>query len=322
LPPGDFKGWCGREDRYFLVVEGWLQAYDGTVKVSSPTLSISPSMPFQCSKDGRQAVYVDNSMRQVKTVDIASGPSRVLATYLDSAEAPTISFSPDLQSVATDRQLGFAVDSTLKIILVNASGKAGLRSIKWSNDSSKLFVAYFKAVEVFDAKGRRIISGPLPKGSFFRDGWFDVGKQALVLSLGSDKDEFGAGFIIRCDIAGWKCTRLRSRVAKVSIGGRGIIGTISPEGKAPTPGEEDDGGTILYYPGYSAEVRDRASKLLARQIFLTNTDGRNFEVTVAPSGAKAIVSWTIEPTAECRPQQYLASFCTQGILVDLSKVVR
>ena len=324
LPPGKFKTWCGRTDRYFLVVDGWLAAYDGNRKVSSSTLSIAPRMPVRCSEDGRQAFYVDDEARQVKKVNIEVGASQVLATYKpDQSRRATVSFSPDLQSVATDRSLQLTDEAgKLKVIPVNISGKANLRDIRWNDGSSKLFIAYLTTIEVIDAKGGRIGSGALPKGTYFRDGWFDAGDQVLVLYLALDRDESGPGRLIKCRIVDWKCDRLRSRVDQVSFGGRGAMGIVSPVGRAPAPSHDDDAGTITYADRYSVELRDHASNLLVRQIFLTAIGHTGFKVNVAPSGTKAILRWDAELAAQCRRHEVGDSYCEQGMIVDLSRVLK
>jgi len=320
LPHSTFKGWCGQKDRFLLNVNGQLEAYDASVK--SSTIAVSSSWPFQCSVDGQQLVYVDTRMGYITKIDIASGAARQLGSYqVRETNGASPSFSPDLQKVASDRPLQLTADAgNLTVIPVNSSGKENLRDIKWSDDSSKLFVAYFTAIEVFDANGGKIGSGSLPKGSYFRDGWFDANGEALFLYLALDSDESGPGLLIKCRIGDWKCDRPRSKVAAVSVGGRGIVGTIVPQGKAQTPAENDDSTQI--YDKYAAELRDRASNVLARETLVTATGRTDFKLRVAPSGKKAILTWYIPPTAECRPPDGRSSYCEQGMMIDLAKVVK
>lgn len=322
LPQGTFKTWCGRKDRFLVGVNGQLEAYDAGVK--SATMAVSSAWPVQCSDDGQQLVYVDTRMGYVTKVDIASGRTQFLASYeVSEVGYAHISFSSDLRVVATNRPLRLNSDGgDLRVIptreLGDASAQGSIGKIKWSDDSSKLFVAYDRAVEVIDAQGRKIGSGPLPKGSYVRDGWFDVGQQELALYLALEKDESGPGLIIKCRIADWKCDRLRSRVDSVSVGGRGVMGTISPLGKTQIP---DDDSTPIY-PRYAAELRDTGSNLLVRQIFVTTGGRRNFNVSLAPSGTKAILTWHIDPTAGCKPPDARSSYCEQGMMIDLSKVFK
>jgi hypothetical protein len=104
LPRGVFKGWCGQKDRYLLDVDGQIEAYDAGAKYA--TIAVSSDWPWQCSNDGEQLVYIDTRMGYVTRVDIASGDSRLLASYQrPERENTTISFSPDLGSVATTKRV-------------------------------------------------------------------------------------------------------------------------------------------------------------------------------------------------------------------------
>lgn len=79
LPKGVFKGWCGQNDHYLLAVDGQLEAYDARTKYA--TIAVSSDWPWQCSNDGEQLVYIDTRMGYVTRVNIASGDSRLLASY-------------------------------------------------------------------------------------------------------------------------------------------------------------------------------------------------------------------------------------------------
>jgi len=292
LPQGSFKTWCGRKDRFLLDVNGQLEAY--AAGVTSATIAVSSEWPMRCSNDGQQLVYVDTRLGYVTKVDIGSGATRFLASYdvpqIGSAEP---SFSADLQSVATNRPLRLTADAgNLKTILVRDSSAVDALNvvdhIKWSDDSSKLFAVYSGAIEVLDA------------------------------FLKFDSDELGPDLIIKCSIASWKCDRLRSRIDSVSLGGRGILGTIGPLGKPGIPYND----VVVTYPRYAAELRYPSSKLLARQVLLTASGRDTFGISVSPTGTKAILTWDAKPTAECRPPRPQASYCNQGMIVDLSKLLK
>src|SRR5581483_8974693 len=96
---------------------------------------------------------------------------------------------------------------------------------KWMHDSSAFFglsaskkKPVRETVQIFDAQGRKIASGPLPAGFLFSDGWF-ANSQTLYLYLTPVHDEFGAGFVYRCTIAPWKCQQFASNVLDASAGG-------------------------------------------------------------------------------------------------------
>jgi hypothetical protein len=187
-----------------------------------------------------------------------------------------------------------------------------------SVDSSRFYVGYSRAIEVFDANGDKVGSGPTPKGSYFRDGWFDARQQALIFFLVLDSDESGPGRAVRCRIADWKCDRLSSRVDSVSASGRGMVGTVAPLGKTIIP---DDDSTVIY-PSYAAELRDRASNLLVREVLLTAAGRSDFKINISPSGAGAVLAWTLTTPEKCAAQDARSTYCDRGIWVDLSKVIK
>jgi hypothetical protein len=318
LPRGTFKTWCGRNDRFLLAVDGQLEAYDAERKAA--TIAVSSSWPVQCSLDGRQLIYTDTNMKHFMRVDIASGDSRLLASFSGQAV-----LSPDFQNVAVAGTLEPAPDAgNIKIVHLPGSDDSGplgnVSAIVWSEDSSKLFFAYFRGLEVYDANGAKIGSGRFPKETYYRDGWFEAGQQTLVLLLARDEDESGPGRLIRCRIVDWKCERIKPLTDVFSVGGRGILGTVSPFGKPPKPGPDDDGGTVLLYSKYAGELRGHASKLLARQIFATATGRSQFGLYVSPSGIKAILTWSVRTSATCKRSDDSEFYCPQSILIDLSKL--
>ena len=318
LPRGEFKAWCGRSDRFLLAVDGQLEAYDAEKKAA--TIAVSSSWPVQCSPDGQQLIYIDTRAGYIMRVDIASGESRLLGSYSKQAV-----LSPDLQKIAVIGALQPApVASNIKIVQVTGSDDTGplgnVSSIVWSEDSSKLFYAHLQGMEVYDAKGAKIGAGRFPKETYYRAGWFEAGQQTLILLLARDDDKSGPGLLVRCRIVDLKCGPIKPLAAVFSVGGRGILGIVSPFGKPPQPGPDDDGGTVLVYSKYAGELRDRASKLLARQIFATATGRSDFGLYVSPSGTKAILTWNVAPSATCKPSYSSELDCPQGILIDLSKL--
>lgn len=320
LPRGVFKGWCGQKDRYLLDVDGQIEAYDAGTKYA--TIAVSSDWPWHCSNDGEQLVYIDTRMGYVTKVDIASGESRFLASYqpVDSGNAK-VSFSPDLGSVATTTPLTLTADAgTLKVILVHPNKQRNsdeyVQQIRWSKDASKMFVAYDPtAIEVLDADGRKVSSGKKPKADNVSDGWFDVDRKALTLFLVPEQEN--TGVVVRCDPVSWKCSRLKSQVDSFSIGGRGIMGAVGPLGKLPIP--DDD--SIVTHHRYAAEIRHQTFGLLARQVYATAGGRSEYAISVSPSGSQAVLTWRNERLAGCGTGFH--SFkCAQGILVNLSKVLK
>jgi hypothetical protein len=224
-----------------------LEAYDGGVKYA--TIAVSSDWPWQCSNDGEQLVYINTRMGYVTRVDIASGDSRLLASYQrPERENTAISFSPDLGIVATTIPLKLTADAgKLKVILVQQNkrqnSKESVQQIRWSRDASRLAVAYDSTlVEILASGGKRVGSGERPKAWNVADGWFDVDREALTLFLVPEQQH--TGIVVRCNLVSWKCNRLKSRVDSFSIGRRGIVGTMEPLGKAPMP--DDD--SIVFPP--------------------------------------------------------------------------
>lgn len=313
-----FKIWCGTRDRYLLELDGALEAYDAGVKYAA--IAVSSSWPMQCSEDGQQLIYVDTKMGYVTKVDIANGTSRLLASYdVSNTEDGRLSFSPDLQRIASNTPVRLTSDATnLSVTLVKAANGTHAKDIRWSADGSRFFVAYTRTIDVFDANGNKIGAGPAPKDTYFRDGWFETGQQSLVVFLALDDDESGPGRAIRCRIADWKCDRLQSRANSAATGGRGLWATVGPLGKPLTAG--DDGNVI--YPSYAAELRDRASNLLAREVLLTKSGQYDFNIDISPSGALAVLAWNRTTSEKCAARDARSIDCDRGIWVDLSKVIK
>jgi len=320
LPRGVFKGWCGQKDRYLLDVDGQFEAYDGGTKYA--TIAVSSEWPWQCRDDGEQLVYIDTRMGYVTTVDIASGDSRLLASYQPpERESTTISFSPDFKSVATTAPLKLSNNAgELNVVriqhITNRDSKESIQQVRWSKDLSRLAVAYNSTtVEILDAEGRRVGSGKRPNAGNVNDGWFDLGRKALTLFLVPEQEQ--TGITVRCDLISWKCNRLKSRVDSFSIGGRGIIATVEPLGKSQIP--DDD--SIVIHHHYAAEVRDQAFRLLARQVYATSSGRWDYAMSISPSGTQAVLTWRNERLVGCGTGPD-SSKCAQGILINLSKVLK
>ena len=188
--------------------------------------------------------------------------------------------------------------------------------IRWSHDASKFYVAYSPTgIEILDADGKKESSGKRPISEIV-DGWFDSNHRALTLFLARN-DRQDAGSAVRCHLVSWKCDRLKSRVDSFSIGGRGIIGTVEPLGKADPV--VDFSRTI--YARYAAEIRHPGAGLLARQIYFTSNRLWNYAISVSPTGTKAILTWDNKQLAGCGTGPDPAK-CVRGILIDLSKVLK
>jgi hypothetical protein len=317
LPRGVFKGWCGQKDRYLLDVDGQIEAYDAGVKYA--TIAVSSDWLWQCSNDGEQLVYIDTRMGHVSQVNISSGDSRWMASYQPlQLENPRITFSPDLGSVATIRPLKLTADAgKLKVIDLppQRNSKENVQHVWWSKDASRLAVAYYsKTIEILDSEGKRVGSGEKPNAWNVHDGWFDVDRNALTLFLVPEQEQMG--IVVRCDLASWRCSRLKSRVDSFSIGGRGITGAVEQLGK-PSVREDD---SIEYPLHYAAEVRHQVLGLLARQVYPTSGGRLSYSISVSPSGTQAVLTWSDERLAGCGTGPNSAK-CAQGILINLSKVL-
>jgi len=280
LPHGRFVRWCG--DKIVMEVNWRYEIYDGEVKASPLSFPIRSSLI--CGDDPERLIFVDDEGGRISEVGIAKGVvTRTLATY-DNSSTQNISFSPDLKRVTSRQPLTLApgiVD--LKILKF----KEAIGSFRWRHDSSVLFgisrpgQSNTSNVEIYNAQGRRVGSGPLPAGHFSRDGWF-ADSRSLFLYLALEREEFGSGVVIRCPIEGWKCVTVAKNVLEVSVSGNGIMGMVRAIGKY-TNDDED----ITYPSGYVAEVRNSASQVVARQTF-KSSERNAFVLAVAPSGTKAV----------------------------------
>jgi hypothetical protein len=207
----------------------------------------------------------------------------------------------------------------MKIVPLNGPGRQQLHAIRWSRDSSELFGTFRPegkatddAVEVLTAQHQRIGSGPIPPGFFLTDGWF-ADSQALYLYLNRLDDEFGAGVIFKCSIAGWKCRQIASNVLHASVGGDGILAMVRAVGKYSHDGEIE-----TYPPAYVAEIRNGASQVVARQTFKSRFRD-TIKLSVDPSGRHAILTWFDHSACRKAPEEELCKGGThQGIIIDLA----
>lgn len=307
-----FNGWCGQHDRYLLDENGAVNAYEAGTKIAA--VAISPGNPYQCSSDGRQLINIHG--RHVFMVDIASGNSQWIASN-DRA----IAFSPDFKSVASSGPLELKPQAPqLRVILVKDKRTVGKTQppewIKWSANGSRIAVVYPTSVDILDRDGVNIASMTKSDIGWVKDGWFEDDQRTLTLFMETEQPP---GSILKCSIAGKKCLA-RPRIESISIGGQGIVGTIIPLGKPPV--RVDD--SILLSKEYAAEIRSADSRLLARQVFPIKTGRWSFQIAVSPSGKRSILTWDDENQPECVSSEGSASTykCKQGMLVDLTKVIK
>lgn len=316
LPTAHFHSWCGQHDRYLLDENGTLNAYEAGIKVAEA--NVSPGSFLQCRNDGRQLIYEGTG--HVTKVDIASGDSQWLAAF-EEGKGATIKFSPDFESVATSVPLELKPPAAqIKVVLVGDK-KNGNKTerplwIKWSENGSTIAVVYSTSVDILDRNGMTIASMTKPDIGWARDGWFEKGQQALTLFM---EEEQPPGTVLKCSVAGKSCLT-RPRIESITIGGRGIVGTVIPLGKPPV--REDD--SILISKEYAAEIRGANSKLLVRQVFSTRTGRWPFAIAASPSGKWAILTWDDNHQPGCDDAKGASVFhkCGQGMLVDLTKVNR
>jgi hypothetical protein len=123
LPRGEFKGWCGLSDKVLMMTDQGIQIFNSD-GVAATTHFFSEHAKLKCGDDGRRMVRIDNHDGHAAEYDIASGDfTRLLVSYANSqgkSFSPTISFSPDLKSVATDGPLTLGPGVTdLKVVQIS-----------------------------------------------------------------------------------------------------------------------------------------------------------------------------------------------------------
>jgi hypothetical protein len=321
MPRGSFLGWCGLDDKIVLEVGRGKEIYSGGVKASP--LSFPSGSTLNCGNDGQKLVFIDYESGRASEVDIPGGiVTRTLATY-DKELKNQVSFSPDLKSVASRQPLTLASSAVkLNVIALSGPGRRAIGRVQWRRDSSALFgisapegKSNSEFVEILDAQGQKIGSGPLPAGFLFSDGWF-ANSQTLYLYLSLTRDEFGAGFIFRCRITAWKCEQIASNVLEASVGGDGILAMVRAIGKY-----SNDGEWIKYPSGYLVEIRNSASKVVVRQTF-KSAERDTVGLAVAPSGKKAVLTWYEHITPGCPPEKQQGGQCKDGIVIDISEIIK
>jgi hypothetical protein len=320
FPAGEFGSWCG--EKIVMVVDDRRLIYDD--KGRPPSYSFLSRSKLNCDDDGQRLVQVDHQAGwpektgSASEIEIASGlPIRKIATY-QRRPHQIVSFSPDLKNVASTEPLNLAPGTgDLKVIELRVSEGRGIRHVGWSSDSSKVFAvsepqgkSNTQSVEVFNAQRQKIGSGPLPKGLYFRNGWFANGR-ALYLYLGSNNNEFGTGFVFKCSIDAWKCVLVAKDVLEASVGGDGMLGTVRPVGKY-----SNNGDWMTIPPQYLVEIRNSNFQVVARQAFKSAERG-GLGLAIAPSGTKVALTWVGEIDS-CPAEKQKYNKCYEGIVIDLS----
>ena len=310
---GEFQGWCGLND-VALVRAELLEAFADGAKLS--TLLVPRKAQAQCSDDGQRMAVVYDDAGWITEVAVRSAAvTRKLATF-ERDRLTTISFSPDLKSVVSDRPLTLASGvPDLKVIETDGLAIAA----RWHPDSSRFFVVSSRPavadaflVAVYDAQ-QKIGGGALPTGHLYRDGWF-ANSHALYLYLGLVRDEFGVGVIWQCQIENWKCRQIASNVLEASAGGDGMLGIVRPVGGYSNTGEVEK-----FPSGYAAEIRNGNGQVVARQQFKFSAR-KDLELAVSPSGKKAMLTWHVEGSRECTPGNPDYHPCMDGMNIDLPGV--
>jgi hypothetical protein len=271
----------------------------------------------QCGPDGRYIVFPEDDAGRVRKFELETGKSGVLATFQKNpSRTISMSFSPDLKIVASDRSLQLTAEAgELRTINLSESIGHPVSDIVWASDSSMFFAANSDTIDVLDMQGKRIGGGRLLKGSYVRTGWFDAERKSLFLFLVTEIDESG-GPLVRCRIANWRCVRVKERVEQASGSGKGLIGTVGPL----DPWEPSDHESPAIYSRYAAELRDSSFRLLLRQEFDAATGQGGVKLHVSPSAATAALSWGLTERARCPDPAN--DKCQPGWILDLTKVVK
>lgn len=316
LPKGEFIGWCGDRERYLLATDGqYIDAYDGSTKISAP--SPTGSRWTQCGADGKYIVFPEEDAGRVRKFELEAGKSAILATF-DSRSRREIgmAFSPDMKTLVSDQPLQLTAEAgQLRTIIVPGAVGQPVYKIVWSPDSSKFFVAHADTVDVLDAQGKRIGGGKIRKLAGVTAGWFDVEQRSLFLFLVSD-DIQGIGNLVRCRIADWRCVQLKERVEQAAGGGKGLMGIVVQIDRPKLP---DDDSSVPYQR-YAAELRDNSFRLLARQEFTRAAGQTSPQLYVSPSGATAVLSWSLTERAKCPGAAN--DKCQPGWILDIAKAIK
>lgn len=317
LPAGDFGGWCGPSDKVLIKVGRGTEIYQGSAKVSP--LTFPNGAGLRCGDDGQKLVFVDDDAGRASEVDIPGGiVTRTLATF-ENKGPRKISFAPDLKKVVSSKPLTLGpAAADLKVMQLGGSRAQDIAHARWSRDSSEFFVTSIEKervhsgiVDVFNTQNQKIGSGALPAGLTFREGWF-ANLQTLYFYMGSARDEFGVGVILRCRIENWKCDQIAKDVLEASVGGDGILAMVLAVGKYSS-----DGDWATLPPYFAAEVRNGGLQVVARQTF-NSAERNDMNLKVAPSGMKAVLTWYGKSAPGCPPEKQENGTCHSGMMIDLS----
>lgn len=314
-PNGRFIAWCGNRERYLLSSDDqYIDAYDGGTKISAPSPTGDRSV--QCGAEGDYIVFPEYEEGRIRKFELMSGKSTILATFDRGEPSISFAFSPDMKSVASNKPLQWTAEAG-QVRTINVPEIAGqsVAKIVWSPDGSKFFVAYFDAIDVFDAQGNRIGGGKNRKFPGIDTGWFGAEQKSLFLFILSDEIQ-SIGPLLRCRIVEWRCVQLRERVTMAGGGGKGLIALVAPIDR---PKLADDDTSVLYRR-YSAELRDDSFRLVFRQEFSWAAGQTGPSLSVSPTGATAILSWMLTNRANCPDNTN--EKCAERWILDIGKAIK
>lgn len=313
LPRGFFISWCGLNDGHIMEVDGQFKMFGaGTeppVPIHSPSMGPEPN----CGSDGQTIFYADELEKQVVGFDIRTQKTRVIANYQGKGmRPPRVAVSPDSNRIVGDVPLrSVSEGKRISTFVVGAPDGGTVSRIIWKNDSSRLFAVlsgrrpkYNESIEVFAIRQDNLGSAalvPLPDGFTFREGVFNRDGRELLVLLAPLSDEFGPGTIFRCKVAEAKCAPIVGLVQSASLSERGVIGTVI---------------ALPYLQKHRLEIQMPIATSLVREDFGFK-ESPLLQVKVAPSGTKAVLTWTTSQTAECRRGSGFA-LCEAGMMIDLS----
>jgi len=314
LARGHFVAWCGNSDRIIITSsrKEWFDVYDGGRKIFEFSFS---DKNLVCPDNSRSMLSRDESLRVISEWDLTAGRNvGVFGTFEDKSQR--IAFSPDLKNVASNKPVKLPSQSVKPVIISAPPEATWFNLIRWRPDSLA-FLAVSSGrleqgfrIEIHDVQGNRVSSHQIGPGFIFVNAWF-AGPDAIYLLVSSYKEEQRGYFAWRCPISTWKCTELSQDVVSASVGGDGMLATVKAIGEYTMTGE-----TIIYPPKSLVEIRDRSSRVLARQTF-SSPQRFNYQVEMAPTGAKLALTFE----TRC-PKGRTEPVCYGDVTFDLTKIVK
>ncbi len=326
LPPGEFYGWCGLNDKFLMRHGHEVKLYDRGAKQLG-AFPIKPgTLKRNISCDDAEVILYTNEAAEIVTFDWRTQGTDEILKY-DRARFP----SPILALSPSRKYAAYRADGAQGKPLMTPSGMHFLPvaggDFHWKGDSSKLFAIlrgepgvgprnYQETVIVYDPATGAETRGKLPQRLSFYDSVAFVDHGAELMLFLKPGDE-GDGAVYRCRIKEFQCKAVVSRVRTASMSESGELVLVRWLYKRPPPSRADD--QIVLPDRYAVEIFRPGEKPMLLATFSPLAHALAV-ASISPSGRTAVAQWLLIEKMELQCRGKLDSTpCKEGAVFELNQ---